>query len=215
MMCVRKVLLLMAIAALVSCAPPPRTVETQPAPPDETSPAVTEEPATPYDFESEGTVPADETDVQFEEDLLPPPESVTAPALDDAPVESADLDTLPAIEGDDVSQPTVTTPVQPEVETPVPPSKELPVKGQEPVRGRRGFRVQLVAVTDRTEAEKVAREARNRLGVETYVVLEGPYFKVRAGDFVDRGGAVLMRDRARSNGYPQAWVTPTEISSGE
>jgi cell division septation protein DedD len=201
------------------CAPPPRAVEHAPQGEKQAAPAADADAPSkdnPYDLESEGTFPPPEKDVQFEEDALPAPESVSGDSVSIAPVQSEDLESLPDLEESeaDTEQAVpaqVATPVPPETTTPVPQETVAPVEGEAPARGQRGFRVQLAAVGDHAEAERLAREARTRLGVEVYVVLEGPYFKVRAGDFVDRGDAILLRDRARGDGYPQAWVTPTEI----
>jgi SPOR domain len=197
------------LLGLLACAAPPRApsghVEPDrdlPSSDSETPGAIEDQEATTYDFEAEGAFPPPDDDVQFEEDLLPAPESVEGEALDTAPVEAEDLDTVP---------PAIETPVAPSFEAPLAPTRTIPAPQQELVRGRRGWRVQLAAVAQQTEADKIAREAKNRLMLEVHIVFESPYFKVRAGDFSDRADAVRLKERARAQGYPQAWLLATEI----
>lgn len=198
-------LLVLALLGLVACSSPPRGTRTDPdqplpPPPSDQKDRKSE---TTYDFEREGQFPAPASDVVFEEDQLPPrPENVDAAPLDGRDVHAADLaEPTPAQE-----------PAErvPSVETPVAPSVSIPVEGAA-VPMRMGFRVQLIAAADRTEAETFAREARARLGISVHVDFEAPYYKVRAGDFLDRADALAMRDRARANGYEGAWVTATRV----
>lgn len=207
-----RVLFLLVVLGLIACSSPPRGADssggTEP-PPAETpgDEESVEKPSGAYDFESEGEFPEPRTDVEFQEDRLPPPETVEGEAIDRGGIESEELDAPEA----PFEEPAEELPVQPQTEAPVEPQRELPVPGTDPQVGQRGFRVQLAATGERTDADRVAREARNRLQVETYVVFEGSLYKVRAGDYVDRAEALRLRDRARANGYDGAWVVPTEI----
>jgi cell division protein FtsN len=183
-----------------------------------------EGPGTGYRVGEEGTT-APGSDVEFKEDDLPkaPEDIVATPVTETPPAQTtlpeefappapgtpAPATTSPTITGPAMSstskvEPSVTTPVPPSVPVPVPPAQE---------RHELGFRVQLYAGEDRVQAERVAREARTRLGVVVYIQFEAPYYKARAGDFADRAAALLLRDRARSYGYPQAWVVTTPIRS--
>ena len=193
----RSVMLSIAVVALVACGPPPRDASRDPDAPLPPPPADTAEESddgtTPYDLESEGAFPPPSRDVEFEEDQLPPPETVEGATLerDGAPV--------------------VDEALPPTVETPVAPSGSAPEPARET---QRGWRVQIAASSDRTDADRVAREARTRLGVAAYVDREATLFKVRVGDFVDRAEAIRLRDRARANGYDGAWVVTTEVVAG-
>jgi cell division septation protein DedD len=115
-----------------------------------------------------------------------------------------------AVEVEEVDAPVV-LPIPSARTTPVEPEVTVPVQEQASPRTGRGFRVQLLAAGDRDEAESMAREARARLRAPVYVVFEAPFYKVRAGDHVDRADALLLRDLARRNGYDGAWVVTTEI----
>jgi hypothetical protein len=204
-----RVLLLLGTLVMVGCAAPPRGTATDAGrraePEDAAKPSASEEPQ-PYEFEREGTFPAPTRDVTFEEDQLPPrPENVDAARLTGSEVRSTELDEPGQRAPDERREPTVATPAPPSVTTPA------PVK---PAPMRMGFRVQLIAAADRVEAEQFAREARSRLGVAIHVEFEAPYYKVRAGDFVDRADALVLRDRARATGYEGAWVTSTRIAGG-
>jgi cell division protein FtsN len=154
-----------------------------------------------YRMEDEGAAPVSD-DVAFEEDRLPPaPEEVGGETIDEEGVEAQTVEELPAVEGDKIP---------PSVVAPVDPSVSAPVESR-PAQGERGFRVQIGASTDRSGAEEMARIARTRTQEPVYVSLENPYYKVRVGDFTDRGEALQHRDRLRANGYPEAWVVTTTI----
>lgn len=124
----------------------------------------------------------------MEEGDFPPPEDI--PLEEDFLEDPAEVGATPI------------EPVAPTVETPVP---------QTPATGVRGFRVQLLALASRAEADDRAREARQRLGVEVHIEYEPPLFKLRAGDLVDRAAALRLRDRARELGYVDAWVVTTTV----
>ena len=197
--------LLAALLTVGACAPPPRgpvagSDRTLPPPPSDRADSL--RPA--YDFELEGEFPPPAKDVVFEEDHLPPrPENVDATPLGESGVRASDLPDPPPDAASDLRSSTVVPPVQPSVSTPV---------ESVPAPMRMGFRVQLIAAADRLEAETFARQARARLGVTIHVDFEAPYYKVRAGDFTDRADALVMRDRARAQGYEGAWVTATRIA---
>ena len=197
----------LVLISLVACSPPPRGTSRDP----EAAPSATnreravespDDTDRVYELENEGQFPPPDSDVTFEEDQLPPaPEDVLSTPIG----QDAEVGETVGERGESF------TPIEPSVTLPVERSVEEGVPPREPAVGRRGFRVQLVASADRGEAERVAREARNRLGVAVYVDFEAPFYKLRAGDFEDRGAAHRLRERARRNGYPEAWVVTTEI----
>jgi len=203
---IRLLIAIFVLALVASCSPPPRG-RTAPEPGGQAAaqPEATSKPQDErYEFEKEGEFPESPDDVAFEEDRLPPaPEEVGSSTLSEAPIASEGVaeESLPA-PGDGI-QPGVTTPVKPQVTTPVPHGSQAEVV--------RGFRVQLLAVTERPRAEELAREAGQRLGVRTHVVAEGSQFKVRAGDFTDRADAVRLKERATSLGYDGCWVVTDQV----
>lgn len=181
--------LALAGCLLAACATPPRGERPVD---DPTTPAPEPQP---YRLEDEGEAPP--RDVEFEEDILDPPEQVEADPFDPAPVES---EPVPDPER-----------VPPSVQVPVAPRGEDALAPQPPASGQRGFRVQIAALGSVAEAETVAREARSRTGVSAHVVLEEGLYKVHVGDFTDRAEALTMRDRCRSLGYSGSWVVTTRI----
>ncbi|MGQ9707228.1 MAG: SPOR domain-containing protein [bacterium] len=69
------------------------------------------------------------------------------------------------------------------------------------------YRVQVIAVTTKTGADKVAEEVRIKLpGEKVYVEQIGEYWKVRVGDCSTRSSAETLRDKLRSLGYSDAWI---------
>lgn len=198
---------LLGVALLTACAHPPvssptsaNTETDDDAPPPQTQG---------YSLDLEGEAPPPD-DVVFEEDALVPPEEIDSASLSRSPVEAETAEDLPP--PDERLEPSVDVPAEPSVEVPAEPSVDEPVPQSE-ASGQRGFRVQLMAAGSRTDAERIAREARARLTVSVYVDFESPYFKVRAGDFTDRAKALELRDRARANGYSEAWVVTTTVKA--
>ena len=196
----RGALLFGCAVALAACAPPPRTGAVRPG--VEQAPVAAVDSVGVYELESEGEFPDAGRDVVFEEDALPPrPEEMVALPLEEGAV---DVERVEPVEVEEL-------PLAPSTPVPVEPTNPAPVAPGGNGQVARGFRVQLLALKDRLEAEERAREARTRLGVGVYVVFESPLYKVRAGDFLDRGEALVLRERARANGYDGAWVVTTEI----
>ncbi len=73
-----------------------------------------------------------------------------------------------------------------------------------------GFRVQVFATADREIAENAARVAQERLGLPSYVELDGGMYKVRVGDFAARPGADQALAGVRRH-YADAWVVVSKV----
>lgn len=67
------------------------------------------------------------------------------------------------------------------------------------------WRVQILATPDRALAERVAREAAERLGTTSRVDAEPPLHKVRLGGFGSEADAQILKARAVEMGYPGAF----------
>jgi cell division protein FtsN len=201
------------ILLVAACSTPPRGRGPATDPQQDTSATQDSSSDSRYDFEDEGEIPEAPGDVSFQEDELPPrPEDVDGTTLDSTPVapeevgERGDAVDLPEPVADVGS-----TPIEPQVTTPVPATVTTPVPAGSSTTVVRGFRVQLFAVAELARAESMAQDARQRLDLEVHVVAEPPYYKVRAGDFVDREDAVRMKERATSLGFDGCWVVTDEV----
>ena len=79
-----------------------------------------------------------------------------------------------------------------------------------------GYRVQIIALTDQTNASLTEQEARERFelnGYKTYYVYEAPFFKIRVGDCLDRKCAEKLRELARDvYNYKEAQIIRTKIN---
>ena len=75
-----------------------------------------------------------------------------------------------------------------------------------------GFRVQILLTADIDEANQT-RDAVMKLLPEdwVYVVYDSPYYKVRVGDFPERGEADQMVKRMTNSGYKNSWVVPDNV----
>lgn len=79
-----------------------------------------------------------------------------------------------------------------------------------------GFRVQLFATKDYENALVARKEAEfvfAEYGYNVYVEFDAPYYKVRVGDCKSREEAEALRELARKNGYPSAWIVKTKVWS--
>lgn len=76
-----------------------------------------------------------------------------------------------------------------------------------------GWRVQVYASRSQADAEAAATRVRDALGGRSpvYVERDDPWFKVRVGDFSDRGAAEALRGDLVGLGWPDAWAVRTTI----
>ncbi|HET6617398.1 MAG TPA: SPOR domain-containing protein [Gemmatimonadota bacterium] len=76
-----------------------------------------------------------------------------------------------------------------------------------------GWRIQVFASRSEAEAAAEATRARNALGDQApvYVESDDSWFKVRVGDFSDRGAAERLRARLADLGWIEAWAVRTTI----
>ncbi|MEW6685031.1 MAG: SPOR domain-containing protein [Candidatus Edwardsbacteria bacterium] len=97
------------------------------------------------------------------------------------------------------------TPVQIQPEEvgvkPSPPSQVSPL----PIQEAR-YRIQIFVSSSRENAWKIAEEARQKLSLAVYVVNAPPYFKVWIGDCFTMEEAFVLKDKAKTNGYTDAFV---------
>lgn len=73
------------------------------------------------------------------------------------------------------------------------------------------FRVQILTSQGFGEARKAAQVAEEIFDQPVHVDYEIPNFKVRVGDFADRGSAEEYRRVAQQLGYSNCWVVPVTI----
>lgn len=85
--------------------------------------------------------------------------------------------------------------------------------GEEPATLATGWRVQVYASRDETEAAGEANRVRDVLAgeVPVYVERDATWYKVRVGDFGDRAAADRLRERLAGLGWPEAWAVRTTI----
>jgi cell division protein FtsN len=85
--------------------------------------------------------------------------------------------------------------------------------GEEPATLATGWRVQVYASREETDAAGEATRVREALAGEApvYVERDDPWYKVRVGDFGDRGAADRLRERLAGLGWPEAWAVRTTI----
>jgi len=75
-----------------------------------------------------------------------------------------------------------------------------------------GYQVQILQTEDAALARAAVRDAANTLLTTVDFVFDSPYFKVRAGNFVNRYEAEQLQELALSKGYASAWVVRTMVN---
>lgn len=96
---------------------------------------------------------------------------------------------------------------------PAPSSSPAPEPTPPAVGGPWIWRVQILATPDRALAERVAREAEERLGTTSRVDSEPPLHKVRLGGFGSEGDAQILKQRAVEMGYPGAFRVKIRVAT--
>jgi hypothetical protein len=104
-------------------------------------------------------------------------------------------------EGGPPPQPPPTT--WPPAGTVPPPGAPVPSTPSAPAAGC--WQAQLLATADRARADRVRAEAAALLGVEVSVVTRDGVHRVRAGGCVDAEAALRLVERARAEGWPEAF----------
>jgi hypothetical protein len=74
-----------------------------------------------------------------------------------------------------------------------------------------GYQVQILQTEDAALARAVVRDAAVMLATAVDFIFDSPYFKVRAGNFVNRYDAEQLQELALSKGYASAWVVRTMV----
>ncbi len=89
------------------------------------------------------------------------------------------------------------------------------IPSEKPIEGEliRGFRVQLFTTKSTAAADSFATKASGALDVKVYTVYEPPYYKVRAGDFVDQFEAAEAEKKIKSKGF-ETFIVRDIISTG-
>jgi len=109
----------------------------------------------------------------------------------------------------------VITPIEPDIvkEAPVVPESIDEVdEVQENVKETiMGYRVQVLLTGSEEQAGEATKKARMRFQENVYRVFETPYWKIRVGDCTTRKEAELLKEVAEKNGYPDAWIVPSEV----
>lgn len=76
-----------------------------------------------------------------------------------------------------------------------------------------GYRVQVLAVSFKDNADRVADDLRGRLrGHRVYVEFVNDLYKVRVGDCMSRTEVETLRDELRSMGFADAWIVKSEVN---
>jgi len=74
-----------------------------------------------------------------------------------------------------------------------------------------GYRVQIFASGSRESAETVRAQASHSTGQTAYIDIDGGVYKVRVGDCASRADAEALRDTCRSAGYEDAWIVAAQV----
>jgi hypothetical protein len=91
----------------------------------------------------------------------------------------------------------------------------VPTGGSTAVRIIDGFRIQLMASTDRQKAEGMqASFASRNMGVHAGISQQPPYYRVRVGGFTTRTDASNYLQKIKKD-YPDAYIVPDRVKTTE
>lgn len=74
-----------------------------------------------------------------------------------------------------------------------------------------GFQLQLLQTENGAQARETLRLAILDLNTDVEIVYDAPYYKVRAGRFLNRADAERLQGLADERGYTNSWVVRTSI----
>lgn len=74
-----------------------------------------------------------------------------------------------------------------------------------------GYQLQLLQTGDGSQAREMMRNAILDLDTDVEIVYDAPYFKLRAGRFLNRYDAERLQSLADEKGYANSWVVRTPI----
>jgi septal ring-binding cell division protein DamX len=140
----------------------------------------------------------------------PPEEEVVVIGEEEETTKPSETPTVE--EGEVTLEEATPTPPTTEVEeaTPTPPTE---VKETAPSKPLYGYRVQILATSNKEKADMFAKEAQARFkDQKVYVEFISPYYKVRIGDFLTREEAEAFRAKAKSLGYFDAFIVESPIT---
>ena len=198
-----------ALMALLGCshAPAPQPAPS-PAPPSASSPTPTPTPAP-----VETTAPAprlEPSEVITPDELASIPDPVAGSSA--APIEerplNPDAKPLPVAAAPSTTAAPPSAPEATPSGTAAPPESATPQAsaGAPPAATSSAvWRVQVFASPDRAQAERIAREAAQKLGVPYVLAKDGDLVKVRLGGFTREEDAQALKERAVESGYTGAF----------
>lgn len=74
-----------------------------------------------------------------------------------------------------------------------------------------GYRVQVYATQNISEADSILSLADSLFNGETYLQFDAPYYKIRVGNLKSRANAETLQIATRKNGFPRSWVLRTSV----
>lgn len=90
------------------------------------------------------------------------------------------------------------------------PVETLPLLSEKLIEG---YRIQLYSGREQALARKVKTEVESRFQHSVYLVYEAPQYKVRIGDFIERGDAGVLLRELRKAGYRDAWIVRSLVKT--
>jgi hypothetical protein len=194
----------LALVALLGCAHAPKSAPTPapapvPASPGGSASQATPAPSAEVEPQAQATPPRlDPSEEITPEELASIPDPVPGGSTP-APIEETPL--APGAQAlPQASAPTAPAPSTPAPATPAPPPDAA---GSPVVAGV--WRVQIFASPDRAQADRVGREASERLGAPYVLLQDGNLVKVRLGSFTREEDAQVLKERAVKSGYSGAF----------
>lgn len=145
-------------------------------------------------------------DPQREAASPPPPAVDSAPAGTTTEAPNLEVPETARFDGPEVQVQDLPASTPPPAASPAPGAAGV-APGAAPERSSSGgYRVQVLATTDRDAAERLRREIEARLGEPVTVVYQAPHYKVRVGDCPTNESCRDLQSRLRQSGYDAVWI---------
>ncbi len=99
-------------------------------------------------------------------------------------------------------------------ESPIPQMMELYINSNKTVAVYDGWRIQLVATTDRRKIDEVQNNFRNKYPISVDWIQAKPYYKVRAGAFINKTDATRWLKTVKAD-FPDAYLVQDRVKATE
>ena len=90
-------------------------------------------------------------------------------------------------------------------------TSNIPIEEKYEEQERQGFRIQIFSSSTNLRAREIEKKASGQFSEGVYLIYDPPTYKVRVGNCLTKEEADIIRQKAVSLGYRDAWVVRDKI----